>query len=193
VSELGLPGPLYVAGPRSLRDLELQRVVLESPALRARWLGVAAEPGAELPQLVELQQRFLAAYPQQDPRSARELRAAAHAYDALYLLAYGLFAAPGGPGAASAGDVLAGFQRVTDGSATAQIQVGPGAERLGAGLQLLAAGGRLRLQGVSGPCSFEPEGHTRTVQARVQAIGAEGQWLDVDPLLAFGSIAALPE
>lgn len=185
VETLGAPLPLYVAGPRSSGDVALQKLVSESASLRARWVGVAAEPSPDAARRAALQQRFVAAYPVQRSDAARQLGAAALIYDATYLLAYGLVAAR------SATDVLAGFQRVTDAAAPERVSVGPGADGLGAGLQLLSSGRSFQLEGASGPCHFEAQGHTRTSEPRARIIGADGQPLDTDPAVALGEAATL--
>lgn len=193
VAALGGSPPLYVAGPRWRQDVALQQLVSGRSSLRSRWVGVAADPNPELVQLAELQQRFRAAYPEQPVAGAPPLGALAGVYDSLYLLAYGLFAAPGTRGALSAADVLAGFRRVTAGSAAEPLQIGPGEERIGLGLQILGSGASLQLGGVSGPLGFRPEDRTRTGQPGVHVITADGQLVNVDIASAFDTAATLPE
>jgi hypothetical protein len=188
----GAVPPLYIVGPRMVEDPPLVALVTSRASLRSRVLGIRGGPVPDELLLTELQAAFSAAYPDLGSQSLA-FGALPRAHDALYLVSYALAAAAEAREQASAEEVLSGFLRVTDAARGTPVEIGPGAERLGAGLSLLRTGGTIILQGASGSNGFDVQTHTRTGSARPYVFTVEGTLSDVEPMAAFSDVSDRPD
>ncbi len=142
--------PLYVFGPRNASDPTLDDLIASSESLRARSVGVRADAPVDAAALAALTARFHQAFPLATAQPGHP-GAAPGVYDALYLLAYSIAAAPRSA-VASPADVARGLRLVTQSNAEV-VDVGPDA--VGRALELIRQGVPFNLRGVAGIGEFD--------------------------------------
>ena len=147
--------PLYLLGPRSVRDAALVRLAIADASFRSRAVVLSAERRPEPERLSTLTQSFRANF----PRAGDGMGLDEGVYDAVYYLAYALAAASQHGPVVTVDDVRRGLDVVTDPSGE-RVDVGAGAGGLERALQLLADQVAFDTHGSSGPARFD-SGHSR--------------------------------
>jgi hypothetical protein len=175
--------PIYLVGPRNASDSALIALALSDASVRARIVGVSADPPSDVVLGRSLASTFALAYPEADA----SLTLQGSTYDALYLSAYALAAAPHRSGDAIAEDVLSGLSRITTAGAP-PVVVGPGYDGLDLAGELLAVGSPMDVHGSTGPVRFDST-RARTGAIRVYCLDGGGERHDVatfDPTSGSG-------
>jgi len=163
--------PLYILGPRNLRDPLLRWLARSSASFRARAAGATADPISDSILMTSLASRFELAFPESTSVGA-ELGVEPGTYDAFYYLAYALAAAPRGGTDLAAQDVLAGLEYVTDDEGE-RVDVGPGPDGLEKATALLSAQISFDTYGATGSAASSG-GDVRTADPRVYCFGEAG-------------------
>jgi branched-chain amino acid transport system substrate-binding protein len=146
----GARAPRYVVSS-GMQTTELLALAGASKAgLASRMLGTA--PGGDGTNVDAFQKHYLATF---DDGTTPRIFGAAHAYDALYLLAFAAAAAPKpDPQGTELAAALAGLATPGDAAAPVTLEVGP--DGIGGAFAAIAAGQPLRLDGASAPLAFDP-------------------------------------
>lgn len=154
----GVAKPWYVLA-HGARTPSLLGVAKVDDDLRRRMRGTMA--GRSNPQFDAFELAYRGAY-----RAPADVYGMAQAYDAAYLLAYGI-AAGGMP--VSGASVSEGLKKTSSG---AEVSVGPGV-RVADTFGLLASGGTIRFNGASGPYRFDPATGDSPFDVDVWCIGRD--------------------